>query len=559
MFPWLFAGQIALVDLLLRGPSFYVRHPRALLVLAGIVLALRAIASVKMAWARGLACVLVAFFACLEIGTYRYFHVPLDLQVAIAARHSWIDVRPVVLSAVPLAALGTAILGAAEWMLIRRPAAIVRPRAWALGSACAILAGAPLGDVVTLAFGRSQSSVQRSGLPQLQSTRARPPNVLLLLTESVRASDFDERTAPEIHAVLASGVRFTEMRAVASYTALSLSALLTGLPQTGSREDVLVAPDLFDFARAIGKAHYWSAHSETVFERKDVGRSLASFVTADSMLGHPIGDVEEAVAGGLDRRLAGECRTRFPGLEGPYLAMVHFSGTHAPYFFDEAHAPFAPFSHAATWSGLDALHNAYRNAIAEQDRSLASCARAFLDAQKGEPWMIVLASDHGEAFGEHSAIHHGQNLYDEQVHVPAIVAVSSGSGLDETALRSNANAFTTHLDLVPTILDAFGIRDHFAIARHVGRMPGRSLLAAIPIGAARPLAITNCSEMFPCPLSAWGVLEGDRKLFAQPWDRGWKCLRLAGGEHEAGREECDDLAVVSRSAFPALPNGEPNR
>src|SRR5204862_3109453 len=178
----------------------------------------------------------------------------------------------------PLALVGSAILGGAEWMLVRRPAPLPLVRVWAAAAIGAFAVGAPLGDVVTLAFGRSRSSVQRAALPPLQSTRPRTPNVLVLLTESVRASDFREDTAPEIHAVLRSGVRFSEMRAVASYTALSLSALLTGLLQTGSRDDVLVAPDLFDFARALGSAHYWSAHSETVFERKDVGRALTSFV-----------------------------------------------------------------------------------------------------------------------------------------------------------------------------------------------------------------------------------------------------------------------------------------
>lgn len=551
--------QIAALDVVLRGPAFYVHHPRAVVVLMASMMALRLAVSVEARWFRAASCAVVALFVCVEIVTYRYFHVPLDVQVAIAARHSWIDVRPVVVSALPLSFVAVAAVGALEWMLARRSAPLGRRRLWVAAALASFASGAPYKEMVSFAFGRSSSSSSRTELPSLTPSRVRVPNVLVLLTESVRASDFREDTAPEIHAVLGTGVHFSEMRAVASYTALSLSALLTGLPQTGSREDVVLAPDLFDFAHAIGAAHYWSAHSETVFERKDVGRSLASFVTADTLLGHPIGDVEEAVAGGLDRRLAGECRQRMPGLQSPYLVMTHFSGTHAPYFFDERNAPFTPFSHAATWSGLEALHHAYQNAIAEQDRSLAACARAFLAAQNGAPWIIVLTSDHGEAFGEHSAIHHGQNLYDEQVHVPATLAFGNGALGEEEArtLKENATTFVTHLDIVPTLLDALGIRDHFALARHVARMPGRSLLRALAPSA--PLPVTNCSEMFPCPLSAWGVLAPGRKLFAQPWDRGWKCLRLEGGEHEVPAVECEDLVEVSRGSFPTLPNGEPNR
>src|SRR5207253_6768378 len=34
--------------------------------------------------------------------------------------------------------------------------------------------------------------------------------------------------------------------------------------------------------------------------------------------------------------------------------------------------------------------------------------------------LLVVTGDHGEAFGEHGSIGHGQDLYEEQVHVPLI-------------------------------------------------------------------------------------------------------------------------------------------
>jgi glucan phosphoethanolaminetransferase (alkaline phosphatase superfamily) len=573
---WVFAAQLAVLEVALRGAGFWGWHPRAVLfVLASVALARLAAASERRV-VRFVAAGLVGALVFSQLAFHRYYHVPIDEQVALAARHSWADVRPVFLRVLPWLVIGSAIVGAAEVWLVRRAAPLARrPMLAAIAvAAMGLLFGGPLRDAttevrfaqaaVTLATTRDSSGAKhdplRRGveLPQMSSRRARPTNVLLVLTESVRASDFDAETSPELHALFAPGVRLREARAVASYTALSLSALLTGLPQTGKRDDVLAAPDLFDYTRAIGSAHYWSAHSETVFERTNAGQGLASFVTADTLLGHPIGDVEEAVAGGLDRRVAGECERRFETMGGPYFAMVHLSGTHAPYFFDEARAPFKPFSHAATWSGLDDLHRAYRNAIAEQDRSAAACVRAFVAAQKGAPWVVLLTSDHGEAFGEHAAIHHGQNLYDEQIHVPAMV-LWGGAALaleEETALRTSEGAFVTHLDVVPTLLDAMGVWEHFALARHVALMPGRSLLRPAP--ARAPIAVTNCGEMFPCPLDAWGMLDGDRKLFAQPWDRGWKCLRTDGEERERPLEECGDLVTLSRGPFPKLPNGERN-
>ena len=565
---WAFAAELALLELALRGPGFFARHPRAALFVIASVALLRLAASLRARAARWVAAALVAALVVCQVAFHRYYHVPIDEQVALAARHSWADVRPVFLRVVPWLVLASAALAIGEAWLVRRPAPLSQRARLGLAAAAAfgLMFGGPLRDATTevrvarAAVALATTHEGRAGahganLPPLTGTRA--PNVLVVLTESVRASDFDAETSPELAALFAGGARLSEMRAVASYTALSLSALLTGLPQAGARDDVLGAPDLFDYARAFGAAHYWSAHSETVFERAGVGAGLASFVTADTLLGHPIGDVEEAVAGGLDRRVAAECARRFPVMGGPYLAMVHLSGTHAPYFFDEKTAPFRPFSHAASWSGLEDLRRAYRDAIAEQDRSAAACVRAFIDAQRG-PWLVVLTSDHGEAFGEHAAIHHGQNLYDEQVHVPAMLAWGGGAltADEERAVRAAEGAFVTHLDVLPTVLDAIGVLDHFAIARHVARMPGRSLLRPLP--APRPLAVTNCSEMFPCPLDAWGVLDGDRKLFAQPWDGGWRCLSLRGGEREAPLDACQDLVRFSRGPFSRLPNGEPN-
>lgn len=566
---WIFALQLAALDVLLRGPSFYMWHPRALLHLLGSAIVLRFAASFRSDLTRMVVALMVAFLVCFQIAIHRYYHVPFDAQVAMAARHSWADVRPVVLHALPVFIPCVLVLWLVERRLVQRAHRLKRRRSTLALAAAALALGGPLRDATTevraahaamsAAIGRDDGTkMGASELPPLVSSRVRPPNVLFLLTESVRASDFDRNRAPEVHALFEVGVHLREMRALASYTALSLSALLTGLPQTGSRDAVLRAPDLFDYAHAWGSAHYWSAHSETVFEKKDVRRSLASFITADTMLGHPIGDVEDAVAGGLDRRLARECELRFPTMHGPYLAMAHFSGTHAPYFFDEERARFVPFSHTATWSNLEDLHRAYENAIAEQDRSLAACARAFIATQGDAPWLIVLTSDHGEAFGEHAAIHHGQNLYEEQIHVPAYVLWGNGAleKNEEDSLRAAAGAFLTHLDLVPTVLDAMGILDHLAIASDRARMPGRSLLR--PLTPMAPLPITNCSEMFPCPLSAWGVLHGDRELFAQPWDHGWKCLALPS-QTELPPESCDALVRASRSAFPTLPNGKANR
>ena len=580
----LFCWQLAALDVALRGPAFYAAHPRAAGYLVASAMLLHLLSATRLRRPfRAAAALSLGLAITAQIAFFRYFHAPFDDQAAIATRLAWVDVRPVVVHALPFLA-GTALAITAlelAWLSLPRPPLPRRLAAVAL--ALGVLVGGPLREGTTeirtasalVAAARVTPPPRVAGghapLPPLASRRARVPSILFILTESVRAADWCGDAAepcplsPEIAALLPSRLPLLQMRSTASYTAISMSVLLTGLPQLGSRDPINAAPDLFDLVHAVRdgdrplSVHYWSAHKPSFFERADPAAAVDSYLTAETMLGHPIEDVEEAVAGGMDRRLTEECQRRLPSLAPPYLAIVHYSGTHEPYFFDEARAPFRPFGRVVTWSGMEDLHRSYLNSIVEQDRSIAGCIRAFLDAQRGAPHLVVFTSDHGESFGERHAIHHGQDLYDEQIHVPAFVYAGGGAlePAEERALADARRAPVTHFDVLPTLLDALGVLDHFALAGARANMPGRSLLRPLP-AAATAVPITNCTEMWQCPLNAWGVLEGDRKLTAQAWDGAWRCLTLGDGEREVELGRCGDLVEASRRFFPLRPNGAPN-
>jgi hypothetical protein len=591
----LFCAQLAALDLAVRGPGFYAVHPRAAFHLLASVALLHLVASLRpRPLVRAMLSVLLGASVALQAAFYAYYRAPFDDQAAVAARLAWADIRAVVLAGLPFAiaiALAIAALEHAWLGVIARSAALpadthapsARRRSLAaLALVMGLLAGgAPRQGTVEIRTAQAAASfalasappkgAARRSLPPLASARRQAPSVLYVVTESVRASDYCAESgascaaAPEVSALLPDRVVLREMRAASAYTAISMSVLLSGLTQVGARDRIAAAPDLFDLARAVRddgrplSVHYWSAHSPSFFERADPASAVDSFVSADTLAGHEVEDVEEAVAGAFDRRLAAECEARLPKLAPPYLALVHFSGTHAPYFVDDAAAPFRPYSHTASWSGLEDLHRAYRDAIFEQDRSVARCVRAFLAAQRGGPYLVVFTSDHGEEFGEHRAIHHGQDLYDEQIHVPAFVAAGGDalSADERAALESQRDAPVTHFDLLPTVLDALGVLDHFALEPDRQRLAGRSLLRPPP-PAPPVLPITNCSGMWQCPINAWGVLAGDRKLSSQVWDGEWRCLVTSGGEHEVDLARCADLVQASRAFFKTKPNGAPN-
>jgi arylsulfatase A-like enzyme len=69
-----------------------------------------------------------------------------------------------------------------------------------------------------------------------------------------------------------------------------------------------------------------------------------------------------------------------------------------------------------------------------------------------ENTIVIVTADHGEEFGEHGMFKHGQQLFDETVHVPLVVA---GPGIS-----ASRNSSVTENRLVYfTVLDAFGLLD----------------------------------------------------------------------------------------------------
>ncbi len=579
----LFCLQLAALDLLLRGAPFYLAHPRAVGYLAASAALLHLLAALRLRPRfRAPAALLLGASIAGQIAFYRYYHAPFDDQAALAARFAWADVRPMLLRAFPTLLAVTLALAALEYAWLGRAPRRPRPRLALIVVALGVALGGPLRHGTTEirtahaagSFARSptpRAKTEHRPVPPLVSKRAQVPNVLYVITESLRASDYCGSTSapcplsPELHALLPDRVPLVQMRAGSAYTAISLSILLTGRLQLGARASINAAPDLFDIARAVRadghpmRVHYWSSQSPSFFERSDAPEAVDSFISADTFLGHVTDDIGESVAGGLDRKVADLCRERLPALEPPYLVMAHLSGTHTPYFFDERDPPYKPWGRVISWSGMEDLHRAYLNSIVEQDHSVSACVRAFLDAQHGAPYLIVFTSDHGEAFGDHSAIHHGQSFHDEQVHVPAWIHHGGGAlSPEETlALQRAEGEFLTHFDLLPTLLDALGVLDHFALESDRREMPGHSLLRPRP-ESPPPLPVTNCSAMWRCPLDAWGMYGGDRKLTAQIWDGGWRCFSGRGGEHEIPLAECEDLARASRAFFPKKPNGAPN-
>jgi arylsulfatase A-like enzyme len=127
----------------------------------------------------------------------------------------------------------------------------------------------------------------------------------------------------------------------------------------------------------------------------------------------------------------------------------------------------------------------YLRLHAEVDGPLDAVRRAVVDASgdaKRSPagTVLVRTADHGELLGAHGGLHQKWfTLYDEAVRVPLAIVRLGADGM--TAPANVNDVPTSHVDLVPTLLDAAGLDEHALAERlrpvfsELHPLPGRSI------------------------------------------------------------------------------------
>ena len=121
----------------------------------------------------------------------------------------------------------------------------------------------------------------------------------------------------------------------------------------------------------------------------------------------------------------------------------------------------------------DAKLNDYLNALHYTDAFLKDLFDGFERRGLIDSTLFVIMSDHGEAFEEHGQKTHGDVVWDEAMHVPALVY---NPVLFPEGRRVSGNR--SQIDVMPTIAEALGYRIEG------GAYPGFSLLQRVPEGRA---------------------------------------------------------------------------
>lgn len=133
------------------------------------------------------------------------------------------------------------------------------------------------------------------------------------------------------------------------------------------------------------------------------------------------------------------------------FSLYYYGQTHFPYNHSPEFQRFKPEASEATiWSASlgpndrQAVVNRYKNVLNEADTQLAPLWRDIDWATTA----VIISGDHGESMMEHGRLSHSSSLETSQVATPLLLHVPGATA------RVGEAQVTSHLDLLPTVLDA---------------------------------------------------------------------------------------------------------
>ncbi|MBK6517375.1 MAG: sulfatase [Polyangiaceae bacterium] len=278
----------------------------------------------------------------------------------------------------------------------------------------------------------------RDGLPPIAPSRPPligSPTLILLTVDALRPEILAKKHCkklPNFCALAKQGVTFQDARSPAPATTPSLTSLFTGkyysqlywqdMTTPGGKERLFAHEDTsvrFPSLLTDAGVHTFNAASYKGYEER-----------FGIVQGFEVAQYEGDAASKVVQRMVKNLDEARPG---PVFMYAHVLEPHAPYE-GKGKTP------QQRWLGD----------VATVDASLGALMAGIEASPRAATTLLIVTSDHGEAFGEHGANFHGSTIYEEMIRVPMIIA---GKSLEPRRVDVPVSV----IDLGPTILDLFGV------------------------------------------------------------------------------------------------------
>jgi arylsulfatase A-like enzyme len=318
---------------------------------------------------------------------------------------------------------------------------------------------------------------------------------VLVVVDTLRADwttpyGFAQDTSPELARWAARGALFEQVRAQSSWTKISVASLLTSLwPHshgiTAYRDGL--GDGAFTLAEALRESGYRTYGVQTNGWLHQSFGFHQGFERYSFPLGATPGRLPRASVWPHADRVVDETARLIDAHDPaqPMFLYVHFMDVHE----------YAAPPEFRTFGSSEAGH--YLSSIRWVDDALERLREKLDDAGLLERSVIVLAADHGEAFGENGKTGHARNVLSPVISTPLVIRFPFP--LEPVRLRGQVR----NLDVAPTLLELAGapmpesFEGRSLLGRIAGADPDEDLVSYAGLGdplyhdAARQVATTD--------------------------------------------------------------------
>lgn len=339
------------------------------------------------------------------------------------------------------------------------------------------------------------------GIPEEQVTivgngERHSRNVVVVILESTRAISTTVHnpeldTTPFLKEIADSSLVVEDMSVVVPHTNNALVPLLCGVYPKVSQDESEVPPGTLCLPRLLNEEGFETAFftpARLDFENK--GRMLEQMGFGD-IRGNAAFEKEgfdKVNYFGFEDRVmlkpAVDWATEQSDKGSPFLLSLLTLTPHHDYNFPRSHPE-------KLFADKKGLFNKYLNTLRYQDDFVRDLVRQFEEAGLADSTTFIFIGDHGEAFGEHGAMYHN-SLWQEGIHVPAIIAMPSRESALVSGPRQQTDIFNTTLDVLGYDLQG-------------GPLPGQSLLE--PVDPERKMYLSTWVQN-----QAMALRTGDKKF-----------------------------------------------
>jgi arylsulfatase A-like enzyme len=307
---------------------------------------------------------------------------------------------------------------------------------------------------------------ERRQVSKLPVTAPGARNAIVVVIDTLRADHlsaygYSRPTSPNLDTIARMGVQFDNAISTSSWTLPSHASMLTAeYPHEHhvDHDTSSLGPDHITLGEALQARGYrtaaFSGNTGNFSRDRGFGRGFMRFEDDFQSIGSSFG--RTYYGGKFENRLcqlhiirdlfgrpsAGEINKRAlrwidsgRGDPAPFFLFLNYYDTHDPYL------PPDPYLHAYTrvrhpggrytqhWEWFQGLTpperqaalDAYDGAITYVDARIGELMANLRSRGLSENTIVIVTSDHGEAFNDHGLMTHGNSLYRELIHVPLII------------------------------------------------------------------------------------------------------------------------------------------